>query len=104
MIVVVASSPDGTALLSLEQPDDCTRFHVEGRGLDAEQVGAALAASGVGTLQEDHAYLQPAVIARLAQGLVAADWLERFDGMLAYAQRKGWVDATGAVMAHLEWS
>jgi len=32
-----------------------------------------------------------------------ADWDEGFDGMLAYAAGRGWIDDDGAVRAHVEW-
>ena len=100
MIIVV--SPDTT--VSLEQADDCGKFHLEARGVDAAGVSAALAAAGAGRLAGDDAFIERGAVERLAEGQVGADWAERFDGMLAYAAKKGWLDDAGAVQAHVEWS
>ncbi|MEO5898695.1 MAG: hypothetical protein ABIR68_01025 [Ilumatobacteraceae bacterium] len=104
MIVVVASSASGEPALTLEQPDDCGAFHLEARGIDAGGVATALAKAGAGTINGDDAFIAPAVVERLAAGHVGADWAERFAGMLAYAETKGWRDADGAVQAHIEWT
>lgn len=104
MIVVVASSADGEPALTLDQADDCGSFHLEARGVDAGGVAAALAKAGAGTLSGDDAFIAPAVIERLAAGSGGADWTERFAAMLAYAETKGWLDADGAVQAHIEWT
>jgi hypothetical protein len=87
----------------LDEPDDCTRFHVQvGEGVD--DVGARLSAASAGTMaDDDHAWVHVAAVRRLATGHVAEDWSTRFDAMLAYARSKGWLDADGsAIRAHLE--
>ncbi len=104
MIVVVSPGADGSPALGLDEPDDCGTFHLEARGVDAAGVAVALAKAGAGTLAGDDAFITPATVERLAAGHVGADWSERFAGMLAYAEKKGWLDTAGAVQAHIEWS
>jgi len=104
VIVVVALSADGEPALTLDQPDDCGAFHLAARGVDAGGVATALAKAGAGTISGDDAFIAPAVVERLAAGSVGADWPERFAAMLAFAEKKGWLDADGAVQAHIEWT
>jgi len=99
MIIVVA--PD--AAVSLEDADNCNAFHLEARGVDADGVAAALARDGAGRLAGDDAFVDRSAVERLAAGQVGDDWAERFAGMLAYADKKGWLDADGLVQAHVEW-
>ncbi len=104
MIIVISVGPAGEATLSIDQPDDCGAFHLEARGVDRHAVGALLARVGAGSLAGDNAFIEPATVERLAAGSVGADWEARFAGMLAYAEEKGWIDASGAVQAHVEWT
>jgi hypothetical protein len=104
MIIVISAGPAGEAMLSIDQPDDCGSFHLEARGVDRQGAVAVLARTGAGSLVGDDAFIEPATVERLAAGSVGADWEERFAGMLAYAEKKGWIDSTGAVQAHVEWS
>ena len=78
-------------------------FHLEARGVDPEGVAAALAPDGAGRLAGDDAFVDRSAVERLAQGQVGGDWTERFTGMLAYAEKKGWIDADGLIQAHVEW-
>ncbi len=104
MIIVLSSDPDGTSTVSLDEPDDCTRFHVSAFGLNAERVGEVLAEHSLGTMRGSEAYIDPAVIEGMTGERVSHDWPDRFAGMLAYAEKKGWLDADGAVQAHIEWT
>jgi hypothetical protein len=88
--------------VTLEEPDDCGRLHVEASGADDERVGQALQDDGLGALESDHALLDPTALKRLAAGRVGGDWDERFGRMIDYATSKGWVAADGRLQAHLE--
>jgi len=70
--------------VTLRDPDDFTGFKVV-------------------TTRPEHSYVEPGTLRQLA-GDRAEDsaWLADLDGMLAYAQSKGWVREDGAVRAHLE--
>lgn len=96
MIVVV--SQDG---VDLEQPDDCTAFHLVGREVGPDEVSGAV--SGIGYFEGEHAWIEPEVVRTLAEGRVPDDWDDRFDAMVSYASGKGWVDTEGRIRAHVEW-
>jgi hypothetical protein len=64
-----------------------------------EQAGAAL--GGAGRLDGDHAWIEPAWLRQ--NGADDAEWQAGLDKMLDYAGKSGWVDAAGAVRAHIEW-
>jgi hypothetical protein len=105
MIIVVAPAGAGEPGVSLEDADNCNAFHLEARGVDAAGVAAALARAGAGRVAGDDAFIERAAVERLAAGAgVGDDWNGRYEGMLAYAAKKGWLDDDGAVQAHIEWS
>lgn len=84
--------------------DDCTRLHVES-DLDAEGLAKALAATDTGALGDaDTVWLDVAVLRSRAQILAdAQDWSQRWDTMIGYAGRKGWLSEDGlSVQAHVE--
>jgi hypothetical protein len=55
-------------------------------------------------LREEHLWLHRDDIVRLAGDRAGdAGWLGRLDQMLGYAASRGWVNADGAVRAHVEW-
>jgi hypothetical protein len=93
-------------VVTLEEPDDCTKFHllVVG-GQDLARVFGALVDAAAGRLEGDHAYITIDAVRRMAAGRVGDDWNERFDGMLGYARGKGWIDDTGnMIQAHIEYA
>ena len=99
MLIVIDLSG---ATVSLEDPDDFTRFSValEGQGDPA----GVLAASGIGRLGDDgeHVVVDPAALRALAGPAADEAWDEGFSGMCAYAAGKGWVEDDGGVLAHIE--
>jgi hypothetical protein len=101
-VYVLVSRAAGGAGLSLEEANDCGRFHVEGRGVAQDDVASTLRATGAGVLDGDHALIDLAVVRRLAAGRVTAGWDERFEQMVAYAARNGWVAPDGRIQAHIE--
>jgi hypothetical protein len=104
MIVVVSSSGDGDPEVSLEEPDECTRFHLEGRGVTVAEIAEALAADGAGRVDGDVAFIELAAVRRLAAGRVEEDWDNRFEAMCGYARSKGWIDEGARIQAHIELS
>ena len=92
-------------VVSLEAPDDVTRFHVEVvGGADRGLVFGALVDAAAGRLEGDDAYVAVDAVRRLAAGRVEPGWDEAFAGMLGYARTKGWLDEAGnAIKAHVEW-
>ena len=93
-------------VVTLEEPDDCTRFHLTvAGGQDLARVFGALVDAAAGRLESDHAYITIDAVRRLAGGRVPDDWDERFEAMLGYASSKGWMDDTGnMIQAHIEYA
>ncbi|GAA4658684.1 hypothetical protein [Amycolatopsis dongchuanensis] len=86
------------------EADDCARLHV-GTTLAPDEVDAALRATGTGRLAEDgNALLDLRTLhARARSAAASADWADRWEAMIAYARKKGWITADGtAVQAHVE--
>ena len=92
--------------VSLEEPDDCKRFHVTVlNGRDPALVFGALVDAAAGRLEGDDAWITVDAVRRMAEGRVGPGWSDEFDGMLAYAASKGWMDGNGAsIQAHVEWA
>lgn len=102
-ILVIAASP--APVVSLEEPDDCRRFHVAIRHLSEDAAQQALEREDVGAFSgHDTAWIKITALRELAGTRVQPDWPERFDGMLRYAQSKGWLSSDGSqVSGHCEW-
>ena len=92
-------------IVTLEEPDDVTRFHVAVVGAkDWGLVFGALVDAAAGRLEGDDAYVAVDAVRRLAAGRVKPGWDDAFAGMLEYARTKGWLDGPGnAIKAHVEW-
>ena len=85
----------------LTDPDDFTRFFV---AVDGEgDLAGVVHQSGLGRLKDDeHVVVDPVALRALA-GTAATDrWDEGLAGMLSYAAAKGWMEADGGVLAHIE--
>jgi hypothetical protein len=81
--------------------DVFTELYVSRGAHSADVVARALQDSQLGTCDGDeHAWLSIEALRR--SGSPGPTWTDGFEGMLAYAQRHGWVDeARAAVRAHL---
>jgi hypothetical protein len=89
----------------LQEPDAFDRFSVEVVGEGSEEaLAAVVAGTALGRLQPDgtHLAVDPAALRRLAGAAVTPDWEAGFEGMCTYAAGKGWVEADGAIRAHIE--
>ena len=99
MIVVIDLSE---ARVHLSDHGDFTRFSVavEGEG-DLTQV---VHQSGLGRLRPDgeHVVVDPVALRALAGPAATDDWDDGFAGMCAYAAGRGWVEADGGVVAHID--
>jgi hypothetical protein len=99
MIIVIDLSE---SRVLLQQPDDFGRFSVavEGEGDLAEVVRQ----SGLGRLLDDggHVVVDPVALRALAGPAATDQWEEGFAGMCEYAAGKGWVEADGGIVAHME--
>lgn len=88
---------------SLLEPEDCKRFHVEVVDLPAgpDALLDALGAWADGG-DDTHVWIRIDAVRAAAAGRVAATWDADFDGMVAFAGSKGWLDAAGtAIRAHV---
>ena len=86
----------------VDRPDDFTQFHIAApRGAD---VGAVLKGNNFGYGDGDeHAFVSADAIRSAVAGHVASGWEDGFQGMLAYAAQKGWLEDEGqSVRAHIE--
>jgi hypothetical protein len=91
--------------VALEDPADCTRFHVEVvNGDDLELASEVLTDAGVGRIDESGAaFVEVVAVRSLAEGRVGSGWLRDFNAMLEFATSKGWMSADGAeIEAHVE--
>ena len=90
------------ARVHLADPDDFTRFSVAVEGV-GDLVGV-LDRSGLGRLRPDgeHVVVDPVALRALAGPAATDVWDEGFAGMCAYAAGKGWVEADGGVVTHIE--
>ncbi|MPY94497.1 MAG: hypothetical protein GEV08_15995 [Acidimicrobiia bacterium] len=100
MFVRLAAAAGGP---TLEEPADCTRFHVEAPTGDTGEVGARLGDAGTATGAPDgHVWVDVGWVRAQAAGRVPDSWAGDFDGMLGYATKKGWLDPAGrAIQAHV---
>lgn len=105
MYVRVDASP-GEEEISLEEADDCTRFHVApSEHASAGDVDRLLRANHAGAMSGDgDALVSVAWVRGQAEDAVAPDWAARFQAMLDFARTKGWTSEDGQeIRAHLQW-
>jgi hypothetical protein len=101
---VLMTASDKAPTVSLEEPDDCSRFHVAIRDLAKDVSARTLEDEGVGTLEAQVAWIRIEALRKLAQGRVQPDWPQRFSDMLQYAERNGWLsEDRESVRGHCEW-
>jgi len=91
------------ATVTLVDPADFRGFHVAvaGGGTDDGRLAAVLAPHG--RLEGEHAWITTDAVVALAGSAADDEWRAGFDGMVAYARDKGFLDHAGtAIRAHLE--
>lgn len=91
-----------TATVTLVDPADFRGFHVAvaGGSTDDERLATVLAPHG--HLDGEHAWITTEAVAALAGSAADDEWRSGFDGMVAYARDKGFLDDSGtAIRAHL---
>jgi hypothetical protein len=91
--------------VTLTEPDDFERFSavVVGAGT-ADAVSSVLRQSRLARMHPDGAnvIVDPAALRAMAGAAVTPEWEESFEAMQAYAAGKGWVEADGGILAHIE--
>jgi hypothetical protein len=105
VIVEVVGGADERPEVRVVDVDNLTRLHLALGEVTDEEAGEALEQAGLGRLEDaDNAVLDIAALRAAAEGRArASDWAERFDGMVAAAQDKGWTTDDGAgLRVHVE--
>jgi hypothetical protein len=85
-------------------PDNCQALDVRVAAADRSHLDAALRAAGLGRWDGGaEADLDVTGLrAHACRGPIGADWAQRWDGMVRYADSKGWLSADGEYLrAHL---
>jgi betaine-aldehyde dehydrogenase len=112
-VLIEVDLPNGS--VALRQPGAFDRISVavavavagegEGEG-SVDELVAVVVRSGLGRVHPDgaHVVVDPAALRRLAGDAVTSSWEAGFEGMCAYAAGKGWVEADGGILAHIEGS
>ena len=99
MIIVIDLSE---SRVLLQEPAEFTRFSVatEGQGDLAEVVRQ----SGLGRLTDDgeRVVVDPVALRALAGPAATDEWEDGFAGMCEYAAGRGWIEADGGIVAHVE--
>ena len=88
--------------ITLEDAGNFQEFHV---AIDGDVAAAVAAFDGRAAASErdNHLWIDIAFVRELAGDAADAEWEAQFDGMLAYANSKGWIDeAANRVEAHLQ--
>ena len=94
----------GNLRVTLEEPQDLKRFHVEiPRAVEPEAAARALA--GIGRLVgEDNAWVSESAVRALPGAPSDAAWRQGWDKMISYAAKSGWIDPTSnEIKAHIVW-
>jgi hypothetical protein len=100
-MIIHADLRSGT--VTLLDPRDLKGFHVEvaGGAVDDDRLDGVL--SPYGRLDGDHAWITTDGVVALAGDAADESWHAAFEGMVAYAREKGFLDDSGsAIRAHLE--
>ena len=88
--------------ITLEDPGNFREFHV---AIDGDVTAAVAAFAGRATPSErdNHLWIDIALVRELAGDTADPEWEAQFDGMLAYANSKGWInEPTNQVEAHIQ--
>jgi hypothetical protein len=98
--VFIRIPTDKDCPLTLEEPEDFARFHVEVVGLEASELRTQVKRRGVGRIiDEDHVAVAITTIKSLA-GQRSPSWERSFDAMIDYARSKGWLSDEYHIQAH----
>ena len=91
------------ATVTLVDPADFRGFHVAVAGGSTDDGRLADLLAPHGRLEGDHAWITSEAVVALAGPAADDEWQAGFDGMVAYARDKGFLDESGAaIRAHLE--
>lgn len=90
----------GAASVTIVDPDVLTALAVRLSGVTCTDADAALRNIGLGTVDQDHAWLDVEAL-RDGCGVQDEKWCTDFDAMIGFARDRGWVSADATcVRAH----
>jgi hypothetical protein len=96
----------GEQRVYLQEPDDFGAFalSVEGDG-GPDDLARLVSLSGLGRVQPggSQVAVDPVALRSLAGSAATDAWEEGLAAMCAYAAGKGWIEADGAILGHVEW-
>lgn len=102
MIIVVDGRVAGTPV-TLSDASTFTELKLVAYSAAGDGSGVQDAIESLGRWEGTHAFIAPEDIRALAGDVALnGEWRTGFDGMIAYADGAGWVDADGAVRVHIE--
>ena len=105
MIVEVVTGAGERPEAKVVDVDDLSRLHLALGQVTDEEAAEVLERSGLGRLKDSRTALLDAAALRAAAEprATAADWVDRWDAMVAAARSKGWVSEDGAsLQVHIE--
>ncbi|MGY1822012.1 hypothetical protein [Geodermatophilus sp. SYSU D00079] len=105
MIVEVVGGADELPEVRVVDVDDLTKLHLALGAVTDEEADQVLRDAGLGRLQDaETGFLDVAALRAAAEPQAGAeDWAQQWDGMVAYAERKGWLADDGAsLQVHVE--
>jgi hypothetical protein len=105
VIVEVVTGAEERPEARVVDVDDLTRLHLALGQVTDEEAAEVLERSGLARLKDSGtAFLDAAALRAAAEPrATVADWVDRWDGMVAVARSKGWVSEDGAsFQVHIE--
>lgn len=84
----------------MDDAENLRGLSVELRSCDASQADVLL--GDLGRVDGEHVWLDIPLLKALSPKAADLEWADGFDGVMAYAGSKGWIDETGSrVRAHI---
>jgi hypothetical protein len=105
VIVEVVGGADEVPEVRVVDVDDLKRLHLALGEVTDEEAAEVLEQAGLGRFQDSETVaLDVAALRAAAEPQAsAADWAQQWDGMVQYAERKGWLTDDGAnLQVHVE--
>jgi hypothetical protein len=97
-VIVVVDG--GTGQVAMDDAENLRGLSVELRSCAAGQADTLL--GDLGRVDGEHVWLDIALLKALSPKAGEPEWAAGFDGVMGYAQSKGWIDETGTrVRAHV---
>jgi hypothetical protein len=98
--VFIRITTDKDCPVTLEEPDDFARFHVEVVGLNAAELRTQVQRRRVGQVIDNERIAVAIETIKSLAGQRPPSWERGFDGMVGYARSKGWVPDEHHIQAH----